>query len=156
MTGPLIRVSVFRLTELAKKYGGMYTLKLGSGTAVVLTDRRIIKELLDKRSSISSNRPASEVSQGIITGGDHLLVMNNTPTWRAMRKLLHQDFMESRCETEHVKVQHAEAVQMLHDFLLFPEHFMLHPKRFSNSVVMSIRESSPQHPSSPHCRPASS
>lgn len=49
-------------TEWAKQYGGLYSLKLGTATAVVITDRRIIKELADKRSAKYSNRPASYVS----------------------------------------------------------------------------------------------
>ncbi|EXJ68791.1 uncharacterized protein A1O5_07722 [Cladophialophora psammophila CBS 110553] len=128
----------FKFTELAKTYGGMFSLKLGTGTAVVLTDRRIIRELLDKKSSISSNRPVSFVSQNIITGGDHLLVMDYGARWRAFRKLIHQEFMESMCEKNHIKLQNAESVQMLRDFLISPENHMLHPKRFSNSVIMSI------------------
>jgi hypothetical protein len=64
-----------RFTEWAKIYGGMYSLKIGSGTIVVLTDRRLIKELLDKKSSIYSKRPASYLSE-FITGGDHVLLMD--------------------------------------------------------------------------------
>jgi cytochrome P450 len=116
----------------------MFSLKLGSGTAIVLTDRRIIKELLDKKSSSSSARPVSEVAQGIITGNDSMLVMDNTPTWRAMRKLVHQEFTESRCDKEHIKVQDAEASQLLHDICISPKDFMSHSSRFSNSVIMSL------------------
>ena len=53
----------------------MYSLKIGTGTIVVLTDRRLIKELLDKKSSIYSKRPASYLSD-FITGGDHVLLMD--------------------------------------------------------------------------------
>jgi cytochrome P450 len=115
----------------------MYTLKLGTGTAVVLTDRRIIKELLEKKSATSSNRPPNEVGQ-IIGEGDHLLLMNNTPTWRILRKLIHQDFIESMCNKEHTKIQHAETVQMLHDMLHDPDSWCNHLKRTTNSIVMSI------------------
>ncbi|KIX02156.1 uncharacterized protein Z518_08095 [Rhinocladiella mackenziei CBS 650.93] len=126
------------ISEWAKEYGGIYSVKFGPGTAIVLTDRRLVKELLDKKSSIFSGRPTSYVSGDIITSGDHLLVMDYGPKWRELRKLVHQDFAESVCEREYVKIQEAEAVQMLRDFVNAPEHYMLHPKRFSNSVVMSI------------------
>lgn len=116
----------------------MFTLKLGPATAVVLSDRRIVKQLLDKRSAISSERPANEVSQRIITEGDHLLWMNNTPAWRLMRKLIHQDLTEKMCENDHHKIQQAESVQMLHDMLKSPDDWMRHLKRFSNSVITSI------------------
>lgn len=53
-------------------------------------------------------------------------------------------FQESRCEREHVGLQEAEACQMVRDFLVEPGGVMGHPKRFSNSVVMSLRERPPR------------
>jgi cytochrome P450 len=127
-----------RFTEWARQYGGIFSLKLGTGTAIVLTDRRLVKELIDKRSAIYSDRPTSYVIQKLVTNGDYMLTMKNDADWRKLRKLIHQQFNESMCETEHVKLQNAEAIQMIRDFINEPENFMLHPKRFSNSVVMSI------------------
>lgn len=118
----------------------MFTLKLGPGTAVVLTDRRIIKELLDKKATASSARPVSEVAQGIITGNDSMLVMDNTPTWRVMRKLIHQEFVETRCDKDHIKVQEAEGIQFMRDLCVSPKDFFHHSKRFSNSIIMSLCE----------------
>ncbi|RHZ50595.1 uncharacterized protein CDV56_103787 [Aspergillus thermomutatus] len=131
------RGSYLKFTEWAEKYGGLYSLKLGTGTAVVITDRRIVKELIDRKSSKYSNRPASFVAH-TITGGDHLLVMQYGALWRTLRKLVHQYFMESMVEKSHLRVQNAEAVQMLRDFCVRPDQHMLHPKRYSNSITMSL------------------
>jgi cytochrome P450 len=127
-----------RFTEWAKIYGGIFSLKLGPGTAIVLTDRRIVRELLDKQSSISSYRPVSYLSQKLITSGDHILVMDYGQKWRSMRKLIHQEFTESLCEKRYIKIVNAEGAQMLRDMVADPENFMQHPRRFSNSIVMSI------------------
>ncbi|KAK5019379.1 hypothetical protein LTR16_000571 [Cryomyces antarcticus] len=127
-----------KFTEWAKQYGGIYSLKLGTGTAVVLTDRRLIKQLVDKKSSIYSNRPPSYVGEGLITSGDHLLIMNYGDLWRSFRKIIHQYVMESMVEKEHTMLVNAEAVQMIRDFCVAPEQHMLHPKRFSNSIIMSL------------------
>ncbi|KAL9584150.1 MAG: hypothetical protein Q9203_004783 [Teloschistes exilis] len=127
----------FKFTEWAQQYGGIFSLKLGSATAVVITDRSLIKALIDKKSSIYSDRPASYVSQVLITGGDHALVMSQGDKWRKFRKLIHQHFNEGRCEKQHVKLQNAEAVQMMRDFMLAPEDLMWHPKRYSNSIAMA-------------------
>ncbi|EXJ74267.1 uncharacterized protein A1O5_02563 [Cladophialophora psammophila CBS 110553] len=126
-----------QFTEWAKKYGGLYTIKLGPGTVAVLTDRRIIKQLLEKKSATSSNRPPNEVGR-IIGEGDHVLLMNNTPTWRVMRKVIHQDFTEALCDKEHTKIQQSEMVQLLHDMLETPEDWGNHLKRTTNSIVMSV------------------
>lgn len=116
----------------------MFSLKLGPGTVVVLTDRRLIKQLLDKKASTSSNRPVSLVAQQLITEGDHILMMDNTPRWRLMRKLIHQDLTESLCDRVHSNLQQAESVQLLSDILENSEQWPTHLKRFSNSIIMSI------------------
>ena len=48
--------------------------------------------------------------------------------------------MEDVCEGQHIKIQEAEAVQLMRDYLLYPEQHMLHPKRYSNSIINSIGE----------------
>lgn len=70
--------------------------------------------------------------------GDHLLVMDYSPKWRDMRKLLQQELTASICDKEYIGLQEAEAVQMLRDFVVAPDRLMDHPKRYSNSVIMSI------------------
>lgn len=136
---PQVSLTKVRFTEWAAKYGGIFSLKLGPANAIVVTDRAIIKALIDKKSAIYSNRPRSYVSHDLMTKGDHLLVMQHGEKWRLFRKLLHQTFQERKCETEHIVLQDAEAVQMCRDFLIEPEGLNGHPKRFSNSIVMSIR-----------------
>jgi cytochrome P450 len=125
-------------TEWAKTYGGFYSLKLGPATAVVLTDRRLVKELLDKKSAKYSNRPYSHVSTELMTKGDHVLIMQYGDLWRKCRKLIHQSFMESKCDASYVSTQNAEAAQMMRDFMIRPDQHMLHPKRYSNSIIMSL------------------
>lgn len=137
----------FQFSEWAKQYGGLYSLKLGTGTAVVITDRRVVKQLIDKKSSLYSDRPKSYVAN-LISSGDHILLMAHGQQWRSTRKLLHGSLMEKVVNEQHLPLQEAEARQMLRDYLQKPEDHMLHPKRFSNSVTMSIvwgiRTPSPQ------------
>jgi cytochrome P450 family 619 len=96
-----------------------------------------MKAVLDKKSTIYSYRPPSLVAD-LITHGDHILMMQYGETWRTMRKMIHQFFMEAQCEKSHYQVQEAEANQMIYDFLVDPKNNMLHPKRFSNSITMSL------------------
>ncbi|KAI7323021.1 putative cytochrome P450 [Hortaea werneckii] len=118
----------FQFTEWARQYGGIYTLKLGTGTAAVITDPRLVKQLLDKKSSKYAERPRSYVAN-LIAGGDHILLMDYGNQWRETRKLFHSQFTEKMVESEHIKVQEAEARQMLRDYFVEPEQHMLHPKR---------------------------
>ncbi|OKL59931.1 hypothetical protein UA08_04854 [Talaromyces atroroseus] len=127
-----------KYTEFAKIYGGLYTIKVGNSTLAVITDRRIARELFEEKGSVASNRPASYIVQEIVSQRDHLLTLQYGPTWRVQRKLIHQCFMESMCDKHHVHLQHAEGVQMLRDFVAAPEDYMLHPRRYSNSILTSI------------------
>ncbi|KAF2636135.1 cytochrome P450 oxidoreductase, partial [Massarina eburnea CBS 473.64] len=129
--------SQFLFMKWAKRYGGIFSLKRFDSTTLVITDRKLVKDLIDKKSNIYSHRPSSLVAH-LITNSDHLLVMQYGETWRTFRKLIHQYFMESRCEKEHWKLQEAEAVQMIHDFLVSPDLSSHHPKRYSNSITNSL------------------
>ena len=60
-------------------------------------------------------------------------------TWRSFRRVIHEYFQERRVVNEHTSLVDAESVQMCRDFLVDPGKHMEHPKRFSNSVVMSLR-----------------
>ena len=129
--------SYLAFTDWSKKYGGIFSLKLGPGTAVVLTDRKYVKQLIDKKSSIYSDRPHSFVSHDLISGGDHVLISHYGKTWQTYRKLIHSMFMEKIVDTDHLPVQNAEANQLVYDMLHQPEQHMLHPKRYSNSIACS-------------------
>ncbi|KAL9047336.1 MAG: hypothetical protein Q9214_000063 [Letrouitia sp. 1 TL-2023] len=104
----------------------------------VITDRRLVKETVDKRSTLYNHRPPSFVSHDLITKGDHLLVMHYGNQWRTFRKLIHQHLTDAMVESQHLRIIDAEAVQLVRDYLIHPEDHMLHPKRFSNSISNSI------------------
>lgn len=44
----------------------------------------------------------------------------------------------AQMETKHMALVDAEAVQMVRDFCVEPHNTMRHPKRFTNSIIMSI------------------
>ena len=113
-------------------------LKLGNSNMAVITDRRLVKEVLDRKSGIYSHRPPSFIGHDLITKGDSVLVMDYGDQWRRFRRLIHQHLMESMVDNEHLDVINAEAVQLVHDCLHDPKNHMLHPKRYSNSVINSI------------------
>lgn len=104
----------------------------------VITDRRIVRETIDKKSTLYNHRPPSFVSHDLITKGDHLLVMHYGNQWRTFRKLVHQHLTDAMVENEHLPIINAEAVQLVRDYMLYPDNHMLHSKRFSNSISNSI------------------
>ena len=53
----------------------VYSLMLGTKPTIVLSSDIAIKELLDKRGNIYSDRPDMFISQNIASGGHRLVVM---------------------------------------------------------------------------------
>ncbi|KAF8756688.1 cytochrome P450 [Rhizoctonia solani] len=105
-----------KLTEWARIYGGMYSLKMGPGTAIVITDVAAVKELMDKR------------SQSTVDPED----------WRTLRRASHAILTQQAC-AGHLPIQRAEAAQLLHDCLTTPRYkFYTHIRRYSSSVILSV------------------
>ena len=109
----------------------------------MLSSPYMVKQLIDKQSSIFSDRAPSYIADNLVMHGDHLMFMGPDKRWRQGRKLYHQYFNEGVCEKRHLIVQNAEATQMLRDFYLAPEDLMYHPKRFTNSLIMSLSQFNP-------------
>jgi cytochrome P450 len=126
------------LTEWAKEYGPVFSLKIGRGTMIVLSSASHATELLDKRSAKYSNRPASYIMGGMVFGGDHPMFMNPDERWKLRRRLYADVFQESRCAKEHSQLIDAETTQLLRDLCTDPADFMVHPGRLSNSLTMSL------------------
>ena len=79
-----LKLMWFRLTEWSKVYGPIFSLKLGDKTMVVVNDSSTVRELLDKRSNISSDRPDNYVGDGMITNGHHILLMHYNARYRVI------------------------------------------------------------------------
>ena len=69
LSSTVIKHTLDIFTEWAKIYGGIFSLKLGPGTAIVVTERRDERELVGN----------------MIMGGDNVIVMDAGPKWRTMR-----------------------------------------------------------------------
>lgn len=114
---------------------------VASHPTIVITDRRLVKELMDKRSSVSSNRPRSYIMENMVYEGDDIILMQaNNPHWKLARRFMHQNFMASVVEKNHMPLIEAETTQMIKDMIDTPAGFMKHPTRFANSFMMSIGE----------------
>ncbi|ESK84986.1 cytochrome p450, partial [Moniliophthora roreri MCA 2997] len=126
----------FKLTEWARQYGGIYSLKMGPGTAVVITDAAALKELMDKRSATTVDRPPNYIADAV-AGGLNMVLARYTENWRTLRRTAHT-ILTPQQSAKHLPIQRAEATQLLFDILQTPESFYTHIRRYSNSVIMSV------------------
>ncbi|KAK7052033.1 putative cytochrome P450 [Favolaschia claudopus] len=113
-----------------------WVLKVGPGTAIVLTDAAAVKELMDKRSGSTADRPPMHVAD-VVAGGLNMAVSRYSESWRTLRKTAHT-ILTPQGSMKHLPIQRAEASQLLHDILCRPEAFYTHIRRFANSVILSV------------------
>ncbi|CAE7173942.1 unnamed protein product [Rhizoctonia solani] len=125
-----------KLTEWARIYGGIYSLKMGPGTAIVITDVAAVKELMDKRSQSTVDRPPNHMAD-LVAGGMNMVLSRYTEDWRTLRRASHAILTPQAC-AGHLPIQRAEAAQLLHDCLTTPEKFYTHIRRYSSSVILSV------------------
>lgn len=123
-----------QFTKWAREYGGIYSLKRYRATTIIITDRKLIKELIDRRSAIYSSRPINSVNR-TLTNLEHLALMPYGDRWRRIRRSIHSHLTEARCDKDHRVLIEAEATQMMYDYWKRPEDHMMHPRRFSNSII---------------------
>ncbi|KAK7032180.1 hypothetical protein VNI00_013354 [Paramarasmius palmivorus] len=125
-----------KFTEWSHEYGDIYSLKISSGTAVVINSMEVAKELMDRRSAITADRPKHHMVNRV-TDGLNLAHAQYSDTWRLLRKAVHT-ILTPKAVENHLPIQRAEATQVLYDFLTTPENFFKHIGRYSNSAIMSV------------------
>ncbi|PMD33513.1 cytochrome P450 [Hyaloscypha variabilis F] len=124
-----------KLQEWAKKYGSIYSLKLGGQTLVVLSSAGAVKDLLEKRSGIYSARPDVFIRE---FGDDlNILMRTNDETWRRQRKMYHVR-LNGRVADNYIPYQDLETKQLLADLLHQPDDFTYHVKRLTSSLASTI------------------
>ncbi|KAI7754198.1 hypothetical protein M8C21_019723, partial [Ambrosia artemisiifolia] len=77
-----------RFTEMAKKYGPIFSLRLGSKLHVVVNSLDLVKVVARDMDQTFANRCPPQTALAITYGGSDIAWSNNNSYWRNMRKLL--------------------------------------------------------------------
>ena len=75
-----------QLIEWAKEYGEMFYLRLGATDFIFLNSGRVVKELLDKRGSIYSDKPRLPMAGEAYTKGLNLALMRYDQRWKVITR----------------------------------------------------------------------
>ncbi|KAG6358346.1 hypothetical protein INS49_014230 [Diaporthe citri] len=121
----------------AKKYGKVFSLKIGSSNMIVLCDRKSVHKLLVERGRIYSDRPPNWV-MGFISRNHHLIIENLDSAGRLKRKIISQHFSPKEMDSRHYKTQSAESAVLVRNFLHNPEGFMTEIRRYTVSSISAI------------------
>lgn len=127
-----------QFTTWAKQYGDVFSLTIVHKTIIVLNTPSAVREIIDKRSNSSSNRPKSVVLNSIVSPGTNFGMSEVADeTWRLGRKaaahlLSPTNFKKFR------PIQHAEATQLIWDLMRDPNDWFEHIGRYTTSFALAI------------------
>ncbi|KAL1677857.1 cytochrome P450 [Schizophyllum commune] len=126
-----------RFTEWAKKYNSdIITIMLGPAPAIVLSSARAVKEVLDKQSGSTSDRPPLHINM-VVTDDLDIVLARYTERWRRIRKAEHL-LLSTTTVQKFIPIQEAESAQLLYEILTAPKDFYHHIERYAASTVLSI------------------
>lgn len=78
------------MLEWSHEYGGVFSLKYGSGTVIVMNDRKAVHDCVDKKSATYSARPFDHQWEQAFKF-ENLSLMTSNRRWRAERKVASQN-----------------------------------------------------------------
>ncbi|KIW43529.1 uncharacterized protein PV06_04623 [Exophiala oligosperma] len=123
--------------SLARKYGEMFTLRLGTSNFIFLNSSRVVTDLMEKRAAKYSSRNPMPFVQDLMSGGKRIVLMGYTDQWRDVRKVMHS-ILNSRQMTQFAEYQDLESKQLLWDYLDRPELWYRANQRYANAVILSV------------------
>ncbi|KAJ6570089.1 cytochrome P450 [Mycena vulgaris] len=109
-----------------------------AGTSiVVISSVEVAEDLLNKRSGIYSDRPRSTMFNELI-GGDYMFAFKRYgDTWRAHRRLFHQEFQPAVAMHFHGQ-ELQQAHNLIRRMMDSPEDFAQHVQHVVSAAIMSI------------------
>ncbi|THU86529.1 cytochrome P450 [Dendrothele bispora CBS 962.96] len=125
-----------RFTEWKEEFGPIFSLNLAGQPVVVLNSHKVTADLLDRRSTIYSDRPRFIMAGEILTGRIFIAFSGYGELWRKLRKAAHEG-MNVRASEAYQPLQEMEAAVLVDNVLKDPEGWDDHLKRSAASTVLT-------------------
>lgn len=126
-----------KVIQWHKQHGDIFHTKIGGTDYIWLSSPRVVKDLMDKKSSIYSSRSPAPLAQDVASAGRRQLFMPYGERWRGIRKHTHA-LLNLTTSVKYQPVQDFESKQLLTEFLDCPSSFYLQNRRYSASVIMLV------------------
>ncbi|KAF2869114.1 cytochrome P450 [Massariosphaeria phaeospora] len=126
-----------KVVDWHRQYGDIFYTQIGGTDFVWLSSPKVVKDLMDKKSSIYSSRSPAPLAQDVASGGRRQLFMPYGPQWRSIRKHSHT-LLNLNTSVKYQPVQDFESKQLLVEFLDSPKDFYHMNRRYSASVIMLV------------------
>ncbi|KAF7350121.1 Cytochrome P450 [Mycena venus] len=112
-------------------------LNLAGTSVIVLSSLRASEALLEKRSSIYSDRARLPMLMELMGWDFNVAMMKYGDEWRAHRRLFNQRFT-AKASLQYRPQQLAATHELLRRFLHAPDDFMAHFRQWASEIIMSV------------------
>ncbi|KAJ7762871.1 cytochrome P450 [Mycena olivaceomarginata] len=112
-------------------------LDLAGTSLIVLSSAKIAEALLEKRSSMYSDRPRLPMLFELMGWDFNVAMMKYGNEWRAHRRLFNQGFT-AKASLQYQPQQLTATHELLRRFLHAPDDFMGHFRQWASEIIMSI------------------
>ncbi|KAJ7468475.1 putative monooxygenase [Mycena latifolia] len=125
-----------KFSEWAKEYGNVVYLDVVGQPLVILNSAEVARDLLDRRSSIYSDRPS--LTMATLSGyGESLVLQSYGENWRHQRKFIAQELGPSTVRRYH-PLQEAEAQKFVHGLLDDPSTWVRQMKLRIGTIIIRV------------------
>lgn len=122
--------------QWSKKFGPIFSLRVGLDTIVMLNSHETAHDLLDKRSNIYSSRPRLVMGGECVSKGLRTLLMPYGQQWRRHQRL-QASFLNVRISQSYTALQDIESKQLLYE-LLRTDDFSSSFHRYASSLIYAL------------------
>ncbi|KAE9389979.1 cytochrome P450 [Gymnopus androsaceus JB14] len=124
-----------RFTEWKEQYGPIFSLNMAGNPVIVLNSHEVVTELLEKRSTIYSDRPRFIMAHEILTGGIFVAFSGYNALWRKLRRA-GQDGLNVRASEKFQPLQQEEARFLAYQMLTNSRDWDDHMRRSAASSIL--------------------
>ncbi|CAH0004437.1 unnamed protein product [Clonostachys byssicola] len=124
--------------QYREKYGPIFSLNVMGQTIVVIHDKQVALDLLEKKSLINSSRPWMEFAGGLVGFVNFTSAVPYNETLRLHRKFMHQQMGTKKIAASFRKDQENEVSWMLENIMDQPERLIDHLHRAAGSFIIKL------------------
>ncbi|KAE9397734.1 cytochrome P450 [Gymnopus androsaceus JB14] len=124
-----------KFTEWKEQYGPIFSLNLAGNPVIVLNSHEVVTELLEKRSTIYSDRPRFIMAHEILTGGIFIAFSGYNAIWRKLRRA-GQEGLNVRASEKFQPLQQEEARFLTYQMMTNSRDWDDHMRRSAASSVL--------------------
>ncbi|PPQ96482.1 hypothetical protein CVT26_010476 [Gymnopilus dilepis] len=128
----------FTFAKWGEKWGDIVSVSVLGQQIIVLNSVKHAVEMLDKRSSIYSDRPVMQMGGELVGWKNTLVLIPYGDRFRNFRKLFHRAIGSQAAASEFQPVQEIESRRFLRRILANPEELAAHVRKTAGAVILRI------------------